>query len=252
MNFLEALKLRNEPLFYFGLVCLIIAIACLILSKTTNTQFGGTSAWYKPFKFAASIMIYSWTMAWLCYELPNFNTNLFNWTVIILLGFEIVYIALQAAKGQASHFNLTTPLYSILFSIMGIAATLVTLYTAYIGILFFQAELPNLPTSYIYAIRLGIILFVIFSFEGALMGARMTHSVGTIDTNTTIPFLNWSRQIGDLRIAHFIGMHALQILPLLGYYLIKNPKGIIITSTIYFALALFTLIQALNGKPLIK
>ena len=252
MNFLEALKLRNEPLFYFGLVCLIIAIACLILSKNTNTQFGGTSAWYKPFKFAASIMIYSWTMAWLCYELPNFNTNLFNWTIILLLGFEIVYITLQAAKGQASHFNLTTPLYSILFSIMGIAATLVTIYTAYIGILFFQAELPNLPTSYIYAIRLGIILFVIFSFEGGLMGARMSHAVGTIETNTTIPFLNWSKKIGDLRIAHFIGMHALQILPLLGYYLIKNPKGIIIASIFYFALALFTLIQALNGKPLIK
>jgi hypothetical protein len=76
-------------------------------------------------------------MAWYCSYLQNFNIKLFNWSVIILLGFEIVYIALQASKGQLSHYNISTPMYSALYSMMALAATLVTLYTAYVGFLFF-------------------------------------------------------------------------------------------------------------------
>jgi len=73
-------------------------------------------------------------MGWYCYYLSNFNIKPFNWTIIILLGFEVLYIAFQAAKGQLSHFNVSTPLYSMLYTLMGLAAALVTIYTAYIGL----------------------------------------------------------------------------------------------------------------------
>ena len=68
-------------------------------------------------------------MAWCCHFLPSINIGMFNWAIIILLGFEIIYIALQASKGQESHFNVSTPLYAALFSLMAIAASVVTLYT---------------------------------------------------------------------------------------------------------------------------
>ena len=224
MHFIETLKDRNEPLFYFGLICLISAFIFLMLTKISGTQVMGVNAWYKPFKFALSIMLYSWTMAWYCYYLPAFNITLYNWAVIILLGFEIVYIAIQAGRGQLSHFNMRTTFYMVLFQIMGLAATLVTLYTGYIGFLFFQNSFPDLPVAYVWAIRLGILIFVIFSFEGALMGARMSHTVGSTDGGNGIPVLQWSKQYGDLRVAHFIGMHALQVLPMLAFYFIKNTK----------------------------
>ena len=101
-------------------------------------------------------------MAWYCAYLPSFNINLFNWTVIILLGFEIIYIAIQAGKGQLSHYNMSTPVYATLYSMMALAASLVTLYTAYVGLLFFTNEFPELPIYYVWAIRLGILIFVIF------------------------------------------------------------------------------------------
>jgi hypothetical protein len=210
------------------------------------------NAWYKPFKFAFSTFLYAWAMAWYCFYLPKFNLNLFNWSVILLLGFEIIYIAIQAGRGQLSHYNMSTPVYAGLYSMMAIAATLVTLYTAYVGWLFFTHSFPDLPTYYVWAIRLSIIIFVVFSFEGFAMGSRLNHSVGALNDNSNWFIVGWSKTVGDLRVSHFIGMHALQVLPFLSFYLLKNTKATIILSAIYALLAVLTLIQALQGKPLIR
>jgi hypothetical protein len=251
-TFIQELKSRNETLFYFGLICLLFSILFLALTKMSNAQVFNVSAWYKPFKFAFSTFLYAWAMAWYCAYLTNFNITFFNWTVVILLGFEIVYIAIQANRGQLSHFNVSTSFYSAMYSLMAFAATAVTLYTAYIGILFFKGDFPDLPNYYLWAIRFGIIIFVIFAFEGFVMGSKLTHTIGGPDGGTGLPLLNWSTKFGDPRIAHFIGMHALQVLPFLSFYVFKNTKATFVMATLYVLLATLTLIQALQGKPLFK
>jgi hypothetical protein len=252
MDFIHDLKARNDTLFYFGLICLIFALLSLTLTKLTDTQVYNVNAWYKPFKFAFSTFLFAWTMAWYCHYLPSFNIRLFNWSTIILLGFEIIYISIQASQGQLSHYNLSTRMHSVLFSMMALAATLVTVYTAYIGILFFTNNFPALPNSYLWAIRLGIAIFTVFSLEGFVMGTRLTHTIGGEDGGTGIPLLNWSTRFGDPRIAHFIGMHALQVLPITSFYVLKNTKATIVVAILYGLLALFTLVQALQGKALFK
>jgi hypothetical protein len=252
IDFIQQLKHRNETLFYYGLLCLLLSVVFIILTKVSNTQVYHVNAWYKPFKFAFSTFLFAWAMAWYCYYLPNFNIRLFNWSVILLLGFEIFYIAFQANKGQLSHYNVSTPIYAGLYSMMAIAATLVTLYTAYVGLLFFTNTFPELPMYYVWAIRLGIIIFVLFAFEGFAMGSRLNHSVGALNDNSNLFIVGWSRTVGDLRVAHFIGMHALQVLPILSYYVLKSTKLTMWLSIVYLLLAMLTLIQALQGKPLIK
>jgi hypothetical protein len=252
LDFIQTLKTRNESLFYYGLVCLFFACIFLLLSKITTTQVYNVNAWIKPFKFAFSTFLFSWAMGWYCHYLPSFNIQLFNWTVILLLGFEIVYIAIQANKGQLSHYNLSTPVYAALYSMMALAASIVTIYTAYVGFLFFKFDFPQLPSYYLWAIRLGIFIFVIFSFEGFVMGSKLTHTIGGPDGGQGIPILNWSTKFGDPRIAHFIGMHALQVVPLLSFYILKNNKSTFVIAFLYGLLALFTLIQALQGKPFFK
>ena len=252
IDFIQQLKIRNETLFYYGLLCLILSVIFITLTKCTNTQVYNVNSWYKPFKFAFSTFLFAWAMAWYCYYLPNFNINSFNWSVIILLGFEIFYIAFQASKGQLSHYNLSTPVYAALYSMMALAATLVTLYTAYIGVLFFTNTFPELPNYYVWAIRLSIILFVVFSFEGFAMGSKLNHSVGALNDNSNLFIIGWSKTVGDLRVSHFIGMHALQVLPILSYYVLKNTKLTFGLSIIYGMLAIMTLIQALKGRPFIK
>lgn len=252
MYFFQALYQKNPALFWFGMLCMLGAIICAILTTRTSIQVNNINAYIKPMKFFLSVSIYAFTMAWYCSYLNNFNTTLFNWAVIILLGFELVYIVLQAAKGQRSHYNLSTPFYSAMYSLMALAATLITLYTAYIGVLFFTNKFPELPTYYMWAIRLGIIIFVIFSFEGFVMGSRLSHTIGGADGSKGIWLLNWSKTLGDARVAHFMGMHSLQVIPLLSYYVLKNTKVIFILALLYFLLAAYTLINALKGKPFYK
>lgn len=252
IDFIQQIKHRNDTLFYFGLLCFLLALVFILLTKLTTTQVYSVNAWYKPFKFALSTFLFAWAMAWYCYYLPNFNVAIFNWTTIILLGFEIFYIAFQASRGQLSHYNISTPVYSALFTMMALAASAVTLYTAYVALLFFKNSFPDLPDYYVWAIRLSLILFVIFSFEGFAMGSKLSHSVGALNDNSNWFIVGWSKTVGDLRVSHFIGMHALQVLPVLSFYFLKNTKLTIALSVLCGLLALLTLIQALKGRPLFR
>jgi hypothetical protein len=76
--------------------------------------------------------------------------------------------------------------------------------------------------------------------------------VGALNDNSSWFIIGWSKTVGDLRVAHFIGMHALQVLPVLSFYVFKNTKLTLALSLLYGLLALLTLIQALQGKPLFK
>jgi len=248
MYFFEQLYSRNEALFYFSLINFLSGFIFLLLSQVTNIKVMGANAWFKPVKFAFSIGLYTCTMAWFTAYLPDFNQIVFNYAVIILLGFELVYIAIQAAKGQLSHFNMSTPFYAFLFQLMGLAASAIALYTLYITFLFFTENVPNLPDYYLWSIKISLILFVIFSLEGAVMGARMSHTIGGPDGGPGISFFNWSKKFGDPRIAHFVGMHALQLLPLLSYFVFKNTIITLIAGLIYALLAVSILVQALKGR----
>ncbi len=253
ISFLEILKSKNEPMYYCGWVCLVGAIICYILTKTTKTQVLGTNAWFKPFKFLLSTTIFVWSMGWYLQYLDDTPSVMwYSWGMILLLNFENVYIMYQASQGEMSHFNLTTPFKSAMFNLMGFAAACISFWTAYIGFLFFSDKVADIPAGYLWGIRLGILIFFIFSLQGFAMGARLSHTVGAADGSEGIPLVNWSKKYGDLRIAHFMGMHALQVLPLLSFYAVRNVKMVFVMSIVYGLTTLWVFIQALQGKPLIK
>ncbi len=251
--FLDTLKERNYPLYWFGWFCFVAAIVCVVLMNTSSKQVLGINAWIKPFKFFLSSGIFTWSMAWIMvYLKEQGKVSVFNWVVIIVLAFEILYIAFQAYKGELSHFNVSNAFNGFMFSLMGIAISVLTIWTGYIGYLFFVNSFPELSDSYVWGIRLGILFFVIFAFECGMMAARLSHTVGAPDGGSGLPLMNWSTQHGDLRIAHFLGMHALQLLPLAGYYVLTSTRGILIFASIYFVVTSLLLIQALLGRPLIR
>ncbi len=253
MDFLAELSTRNFPLYIFGWICIIGSVITTILIFTTETEVLGINAWIKPTKFFISTVFFVWSMNWfLGYLDQSPAITGYVWTVIAVFAFELIFISFQASIGQTSHFNISSGFHSLMWSLMGLTISIATLYTLYIGILFFTNSFPDLSYSYLWGIRLGIIIFLIFAFEGAVMGANMSHTIGAPDGGNGLKFLNWSVTHGDLRIAHFIGMHALQILPLAGYFLFKNKFAVIGLGVFYFLIAGGIFIQAMKGKPLIK
>ena len=87
------------------------------------------------------------------------------------------------------------------------------------NIAFFRQKKFSIPDAYVWGISLGILVFILFSLEAGVMLSLMKHTVGGVDGSPGLPITNWSKNFGDLRIAHFAGLHALQILPLLGFFI---------------------------------
>lgn len=253
MNFIIELKQRNPILFYNTAAYMLLAAICLILAVTTKTQLQGTNIWYKPFKFCLSSAILISSVAWYMHYLqkPTF-TVIVNWGFVLLFFIENAYIITQAARGQMSHFNVSTPFYSAMYSVMALSAIGITLITLAVGLQFFSGSFNSLPGYYVWAIRLGTIIFAVYALQGLAMGSRLSHTVGAPDGGPGLPVVNWSTRFGDLRIAHFLGMHALQILPLLAYYALRSNKAVFLLAIVYATFTTLVFMQALKGKPLLK
>ncbi len=252
IGLLETLKLRSALLFYFGAFFLLVALICLVLLTLTREEVLGVNAYLKPLKFLLSSAILSWTLAWYVgYLQPSVRLDVAVGLIIAMLCFQDLYIFVQAVRGMMSHFNVSTPFYSRMFSMMAVGSTVLTFGVLYIGFEFWRRSFDNIPLHYLWAIRLGFLVFGLFAFQGFLMGARMSHTVGAPDGSEGWPIVNWSRRFGDLRVAHFVGMHALQVLPLLSFYVLRNTKLTIAVGVIYLVLASITLGQALKSKPLV-
>jgi hypothetical protein len=251
--FIETIRDKNEVLFYFGLIMLAGAIITGILTQTSSLQVMGVNAFLKPMKFYLSGFILAWTMGYFMQYLDNQKqVTIYNWVYVITIGYELLAITYQAALGKQSHFNKDTTVDTTIFYLMGLMITIVTLWTAYIGVLFFVQKEFTTSLVLIWAIRLGLIMTALFAFEGGIMAAMLRHSIGGADGGAGIPVVNWSKQHGDLRVAHFFGIHALQIIPLLSVYLAKNVQQVFLIAAIFFIFVTYTLVQAFLGKPFLN
>jgi hypothetical protein len=189
MEFLHLCYSRNEALFIFAAVNFSLALFFFVASLVYPIQLLGANAWYKPIKFALSIGIYSITLAWFTgYLEKGIEISIINGIIILTLGFEIIYIGIQAGRGEMSHFKIDTPFYSSMYALMATAAAISALVALYLAIRFFTGEFPALPDYYLWSIRLGLFIFVLFAFEGFVMGSQLTHTIGVQTGGELCPF----------------------------------------------------------------
>lgn len=253
-NFFEYFKWKNEPLLLgFGMVCFFGAIVCLILSKYSTLQVAGVSAWAKPFKFFLSVGVFACTMAlYLAYLDNQKQVTYYSWSFIVFLSIELLLIAIQAARGRKSHYNVDTPFDRVVFAVMGLSIVVILLHTIFISTLFFTQKQFQVSDEMILAIKLSLIVMIIFMLEGFVRISQFRHTIGAADGTSGITVLNWSRNHGDLRVAHFFGMHALQIIPALTLVLANTKSEVYVITILYFVLVSLTFVQAWQGKPFIK
>src|ERR1044072_5623391 len=104
-KFLIELKKRNALLYWYGWLCLLGTLICLLLVQITDTIVLGINAFIKPAKFFISITIFCWTIAWFMdYLFQQRKVRVYSWMVVFVMSFELFVITWQAANGRLSHF----------------------------------------------------------------------------------------------------------------------------------------------------
>ena len=203
----------------------------------------GQPVWLKPSKFAASIALYTFTLTWLLAQVEGRRRVVRAVGRVTAVGMwvEILIIGGQAARGVGSHFNTTSALNGALFSVMGVSILVVWL--AGFVALWLLVRQRFADRSLGFALRLGLFI----SLVGAGLGGVMTqpnaaqraelaaggmpramgaHSVGAPDDGPGLPGVGWSTRGGDLRAPHFLGLHAMQVLPLLALGLLRREQRV--------------------------
>lgn len=272
---------RVRPsLLVFACLMAILAIFFVIGIAADGRAIAGQPAWLKPSKFAISITIYTLSITWLLSlvrtDRPWLRRVLdgIAWAVIITLSTEIAVIATQVVRGTTSHFNVSTPLDGAMWSVMGLSimATWIAGVVLAAILVTHRFESPAIAWS----VRLGLIIALIGMAQGFLMvsptaqqmagwqsGEPVTvvgaHAVGASDIGAGLPLLGWRTDAGDLRIGHFVGMHALQVLPFVGWFVTRRrtiapwqaTRLVWTASATYLAVVVLLTWQALRGQPLL-
>ncbi|GAB2875017.1 hypothetical protein [Hymenobacter ruber] len=254
---LRVLHSVNPVLSWTGWLNVALAVLALALLPFDHRHVVGALVWLKPLKFALSITVFAWTLGWLLADLPaaaQRSVQFISWGVAVSMVVEQAVIFTQAARGTTSHYNASSALNSILFGLMGVFILVNTLMSVWALYLAWRYQ-PFGPAGYVWGMRLGLLVFLIGSVLGGFMIHNQQHTVGAPDGGPGLPGLGWSTRAGDLRAAHFLGMHALQTLPLLGWALSRwapqQATGLTWAGAGLYAAAVAGLFAlALAGRPL--
>jgi hypothetical protein len=269
----------HRPMLVFAGVMAVVAAGCVVGIVVDDRVLLGAPAWLKPFKFAVSMALYAVAWAWL-YSLLTRGRRLasaLSNLVVLCMVIEWVVIAGQVVRGRPSHFNVSTPLDGTLWAVMAFSIVVLWLGTFVLTAQVFRAGVAD-P-----AVRAGIRVGTVIALVGLALGFLMTspnaaqladmqagivptaigaHTVGLPDGGPGMPVTGWSTAGGDLRIPHFVGMHALQLLPLLAMALglvksgpLADPevrrRVVLVAGGGYAGLVALVTWQAERGQPLI-
>lgn len=216
----------HRPLLWLAAAMTALAVGALMARFVDPRMVTGLNVWDKPLKFAVSTVIYAVTWSWLIGQLRRWRkaASVAGTVITVALAVELAVITGAAAAGTTSHFNVSTPLNALMWSIMGTSITVLWLATFVVAVILLRNPLGD--TARTLAIRLGALISLIGLGLGFLMtaptarqlddfqGIAGAHTVGIADGGPGLPVLGWSLVAGDLRIPHFFGMHALQAIPL--------------------------------------
>jgi hypothetical protein len=259
-----------------GLLMTGVLAASLIALVVDPRVITGAPAWLKPAKFAVSTAIYMLTLAWIFTQLPESprTRRIVGWMTAVILVLEVAIIDTQAWRGTTSHFNIGTTLDAVLFTIMGSAIVIQTLSSVAVAVALWRQRFDDRALGW--ALRFGLVVTIVGASTGGFMTrptaaqldeARTTgrmaiagaHTVGAPDGGPGVPGTGWSVEHGDVRIPHFVGLHAMQILPLLALVLrrrrvddIARVRVMLVATASYAALFAILLWQALRGQSLVQ
>jgi hypothetical protein len=266
-EFFRELDKNDRVLSRLGWMLLLAVPVFAALAFLTPTAAAGAAQavnpWIKPIKFSMSFSTFASTISLLlmALQIPRWQLTLARRLIATSVALEILSLGAQAWRSSYSlsgHSWLDTGLSQMTNGMVMINTAIVCWMLALYCANRVRAELADRPM--VSAIRYSILIFLAGNAIGGYMLARGSHTVGAGDGGPGLPFVNWSTIGGDLRIAHFIAIHAIQIVPLFAYILsqmapipaVKHRRMAIAALALVVSVAVgATFVQAAIGHPLI-
>jgi hypothetical protein len=260
-------RLEPRTVLTVGAVIAAGSLAVALLGLIVDPRvIQGAPAWLKPMKFGISITLYLVTLRWMLSFISGHRRLLLAITgvmVATLVG-EIALIDLQVVRGTTSHFNDSTAFDSAVFDAMGGMVSMLFVATAVAAVLVLRRR--GLDAGVAVGMRWGLLVSLLGMAEAGLMIANRGwndgggHTVGAPDGGPGLPITDWSLLHGDLRVGHFVGLHALQALPILAWLLATRTgldertraRLLRVAAVGYAGLMVVLTWQALRGQPLLQ
>jgi hypothetical protein len=239
-----------------------LLVLALLWGAVETRTLDDVPVWLKPAKFAVSFLVTFATLALVQARLSRAWAE--GWVIagtsaVMATAFlaEMAYLIVQAARGEASHFNLSTPFHQTMYSLMGVGAVLLVLGIGVFGLAALLDRGARLSPGLRLAVGLSFLATVVLTLPIAGYMSATGHHVGVAPPGAaTIPVLGWSAVVGDLRPAHFLALHGMQAVPLYALWRERNGRVLrgaeaALVSTGWSALTLMVFARALAGLPLI-
>ena len=267
----------HRPLLAVAALGSVATIACLIGLLIDPRELVGAPLWAKPLKFSISSVIYSVTWAWLIAQLPATKraAGRAGTVIAVALAVELLLIIGDSIIGHRSHFNVSSVFDTVVWSAMATLISAMWIATLIVSIMLWSLRTGSAARRLV--IRLATLIALVGLGLGFLMtiptasqradfeGIAGAHTVGADDGGAGLLLLGWSTTHGDLRIPHFVGMHALQLLPLMLLAIelasrrvvgLRSPRvqiGLVATAATGYVLTLALLTwQALRGQSIVQ
>ena len=252
-----------ETLWWVATAGFLAAFAVLwAMSLVDPRMFDGASRWAKPLKFSIATALHFGTLALVVHYLSG------EWQAsraLLLLAAlsiaaavaEVGYIAVKAGQLEASHFNVSTPFHTLMFSLMALGAVAIVAASGGVGLAALIDGEARLAPAVRLAIGIGLIAGTALTLVTAFrLGGNMSHHVGTeLPGAARLPLTGWSLSVGDLRPAHFFATHMMQAVPLAGVLAARVLPGaaaiiaVLVFALLWSALVWITFQDALAGRP---
>ena len=254
---------RHGPLFAATAVVMLAMVPPTLMALALDLRtLNGVSVWIKPLKFEISIAVYVATLGWFMSFLPAQEQGarrLRLWAVAaaIVAVVEMIWIGGAAYFGIASHFNRDNAFMAAVYPIMGAMAVTLTLPSLAMGRAFLRHRQTSDNPAFHLSLGFGLILNCVLTILVAgYMSSQTGHAVGgAMSDGNGLKLMGWSRDGGDLRVAHFFATHAMHFIPAFGWVAAKLlPLGAAGRAVWAFSAAFAVFIglvlgQAILGKP---
>ena len=236
----QSLSWASKFLVSYGLIMLLALVFCYVWSLSDHRLIREVGVWVKPMKFMLSTALFALTTVWVL-KVAHSDLDqmpVYPWIVALLVLtslFEVVYISYQASQGSASHYNVSDPFHAFMFGVMAVAAVGLTFSQAWLAWQIWQEQKGADLRVETLGVILGLTMTFVFStISGFMLGGNQPPS------GQGIPIVGW-HLYKDIRPAHFLGVHAQQLIPLWGLIAAKfmgtfSTAGLLIGAFLYVML----------------